>query len=72
MNNLIEIIKGYLPQDVTVTEDTNIKTDLGLCSLDFMQILIEVEITLKKKFNVERVASVATVKDLWESLEDIQ
>lgn len=70
MEELIAILKNYAPDNIEVTSSSLLKEDIRLCSLDFMEVCVEIESRLNKKIDIRKIANAHTVQDLWLSLED--
>ena len=65
-----EIIKEYLDgEEVKLTKDSNLKTDLGLSSFDYFAFLSEVQKKYDVKIPDKKLMEFNTVGDLVEFIE---
>ncbi len=69
MENVEEIIKDCIADIIVVDKsevnlDTNLHNDLGVDSLDLMEIIVRVERDLDIRVSNEDAESIRTVKDL--------
>ena len=53
----------------TIREDARLKDDLGLESLDFVDIVVIVENTFGFKIKLEEMSNVRTVKEFYDYIE---
>ena len=67
---VIEIIQEFCCVDDEILLDTNLADDLGLDSLDMVEITMELEERLDISLEDEEVANVKTVSDLVELILD--
>ncbi len=66
---LLEIVKNYLEEDMEFSLEMKLKDELGLDSLDLMDIVMDIEEFFKIEFKEEDIVSLVTVKDLIEMIE---
>lgn len=66
---LIEMINNASGGTVEITRDTNLTFDLGLKSIDLLELVTEVEDTFGIEVSDEAVESVRTVGDLNDYIE---
>ena len=66
---LIEMISNASGGTVEITRDTNLTFDLGLKSIDLLELVTEVEDTFGIEVSDEAVESVRTVGDLNDYIE---
>ncbi|GHU68483.1 acyl carrier protein [Bacteroidia bacterium] len=69
-----EIVKDFLIEEIEVEEQVinpgaNLKTDLGIDSLDFVDIVVIVERNFGFKIKAEEMQSVQTLKDFCDYIE---
>lgn len=65
IGKIIEITRQYLTEERSViTEDSNLKDDLGLDSFDIMNIIIECEDAFGVRISDEVLGNFVTVKDI--------
>ena len=64
-----EILLRYIETEgVSITEDTRLQEDLFLNSLDFIYIIMDLEVQCGVTFSDEEIGSMRTVGDLQEQL----
>ncbi len=64
-----EILLRYIETEgVSITEDTRLQEDLFLNSLDFIYIIMDLEVQCGVAFSDEEIGSMRTVGDLQEQL----
>lgn len=70
MLNQLKILfqKNYNIDDIS--EDTNLKTDLGLTSFDFINLIAIIEDTFHIEVDEEKYHSINTIGDLMEYIEN--
>ncbi len=61
--------KNYNIDDITI--ETNIKTDLGFTSFDFINLIALIEDTFDVELEEEKIHSINTVGDLIDYIENI-
>lgn len=67
--NSLETVKSILEKrgvDVSKIKESDSLQSLGLDSLDLVEVMLEIEDTLKIEFSSNEIASLATVKDVAE------
>ncbi len=66
--DVIEKVKQVLAKrvDVTKLNDNDLLTDIGLDSLDLVEVMLEIEDELNIKFTSDEIANLATLKDVAE------
>lgn len=65
IDTIIGIVRQYLPdQNTAVTENSNLKDDLGLDSFDIMNIVIECEDAFGVRISDEVLGNFNTVNDI--------
>ncbi len=70
LDRIIEIIKDQLGiQDVEITEETNFKEDLGVDSLDLLELVMAFEEEYNIELNPEELEGIATVGDIAEFIK---
>lgn len=67
---LLEIIKKNLTFDVQIAEESRLREDLGLTSLNMIVIVCELEDTMKIALNYLTLGRVKTVGDLNKVIEE--
>ena len=66
LDKAIEIIRETLRLgDVELTEDTNLKDDLGADSLDAVEIIMDIEDEFNIVFDYDDLSNFKTIKDLF-------
>jgi acyl carrier protein len=73
--NMIDKLKAILTEYVdidpdTITEDTNIRSDLGLNSLELVNIAVAVENTFDVEIPDREISRIETVKDVIDVLTE--
>ncbi len=73
-NEIIQKVNEFLIDEFEVDEskikpDSNLKTDLGIDSLDFIDIAIIVEKTFKFKIKAEDLVNVITLDDFYDYIQ---
>ena len=70
LTKIQEIIRNYKDDDsVVITEDTKLTTELGLSSIDFLSLFIEIEDEYGVKIPDQQMAAFQTVGDVIAYLE---
>ena len=66
--DVIEKVKQVLAKrvDVTKLHENDLLTDIGLDSLDLVEVMLEIEDELNIKFTSDEIANLATLKDVVE------
>ena len=65
--NSLDTVKSILEKrgvDVSKVKESDSLQSLGLDSLDLVEVMLEIEDTLKIEFSSNEIASLATVKDV--------
>lgn len=65
-------LQEVVGRPVTITDDTNIVTDLGLDSLAVMNFVMALEDEYDISMPLDRMAEVETVGDLARTIEDLR
>ncbi len=71
LEQLRELLKKNYAID-TISEETNIKTDLGLTSFDFINLIAMIEDAFDVELDEEKYHTIRTVGDLIEYIENAQ
>ncbi len=67
LDKVIEIIRNQLGiDDAEITEDTNFKDDLGVDSLDLLELVMAFEEEYNIELNPEELEDIQTVGDVME------
>jgi len=72
MNAIIELIREELDEelrDVEITEDTDLKEELQLNSLDMLSIADELESEYDISLDYDQLKSIRTIKDIEKYIE---
>ena len=72
MNAIIELIRAELDEelkDVEITEDTDLKEELRLNSLDMLSIADELESEYDISLDYDQLKSIRTIKDIEKYIE---
>lgn len=72
MNAIIELIRAELDEelkDVEITEDTDLKEELQLNSLDMLSIADELESEYDISLDYDQLKSIRTIKDIEKYIE---
>lgn len=64
LEKIQEIISNYNEDAITITEDSNLITDLGLSSIDYFSLVIEIEEAFGVKIPDSAMKKLRTVGDL--------
>lgn len=71
LNQLKTLLKkNYNIEDIST--ETNIKTDLGLTSFDFINLIALIEDTFHVEIDEEKYHSINTIGDLIKYIEEVQ
>jgi len=72
--NIIKIINNFLSEELEIEEDlvpdANLRDDLGIESLDFVDIAVIIEKEFGFKVNAENMADVKTLDNLYDYIFD--
>lgn len=70
--NYLETLKNILGEriDVSNIKETDLLTDLGLDSLDLVEVVLEIEEKLNIEFNSDQIASLKTIQDVLKLIEE--
>jgi len=71
---IVKIVNDFLIEDIEVeedkiTDDASLKNDLGIDSLDFVDIVVIVERNFGFKINPEEMAGVTTLSQFYDYIE---
>jgi len=71
---IVKIVNDFLIEDIEVEEDkikddASLKNDLGIDSLDFVDIVVIVERNFGFKINPEEMAGVTTLSQFYDYIE---
>ena len=71
---IVKIVNDFLKEDIEVEEDkikndASLKNDLGIDSLDFVDIVVIVERNFGFKINPEEMAGVTTLSQFYDYIE---
>ncbi len=64
------LIEEFEIEESAITEEAHLKKDLGIESLDFVDIVVIVEKEFKFKVKREDIFNVRTLKDLYSYIEE--
>ncbi|MBR0113083.1 MAG: acyl carrier protein [Clostridia bacterium] len=64
LEKINEIISNYVDLEEPITEETSLRGDLGMSSLDLINLAVEVEDTFDVMIPDKEINSMNTVKDL--------
>ncbi|MCD8204802.1 MAG: phosphopantetheine-binding protein [Coprobacillus sp.] len=64
--NIDEILTSILSKriDVSTITDSSVLSDLGLDSLDLVEVMMEIETELNVEFSNEEILAIKTIKDV--------
>ena len=64
--NVVETVKNILAKrvDVSKLQETDALTEIGLDSLDLVEVMLEIEDALNIEFSSEEIATLSTLKDV--------
>ena len=68
---LCEIINNIIPVSKTITPDSKLASDLGLCSFDMMLLLFNIEERAGVQINISNLKKNMTVKELLNVIEQL-
>lgn len=73
LEQVIQIIRenNRIPEDVVITRESKLDTDIGLSSFDLMECLTTVEETFQVEIPRERIPEFRTLGDVMDCLEEI-
>ena len=71
LNRIYEVLQPYVPQGVTLTENSELVADLGLSSIDVMEMIVEIEDHFDISIPLNILPDISTVGDLARSLGKI-
>lgn len=68
----LETLKNILGErvDVSNIKETDLLADLGLDSLDLVEVVLEIEEKLNIEFNSDQIASLKTIQDVLQLIEE--
>ncbi|MDO4491508.1 MAG: acyl carrier protein [Lachnospiraceae bacterium] len=67
-----EIIREYKDDDsIVVTEETNLNTDLGLSSMDYLSLIVEIEDLFGVKIKDEELSKFRTIGDITKLIAEL-
>jgi acyl carrier protein len=71
---IVEIVNNFLIEDLeaepeNITEEASLKDDIGIDSLDFVDIVVIVERNFGFKINPEEMAGVTTLGQFYDYIE---
>ncbi len=70
LDRIVEIIREQLNiDDVDITEDTSFKDDLGVDSLDLLELVMAFEEEYSIELNPEELEGISTVGDIMEFIK---
>ena len=70
LERIVEIIREQLNiDDVDITEDTSFKDDLGVDSLDLLELVMAFEEEYNIELNPEELEGISTVGDIMEFIK---
>lgn len=70
INKIKDIILNYVEiEESEITAESNLRTDIGLSSLDLISVATELENTFDTKISERKILSLKTVNDLIECVE---
>ena len=69
--NAIETVKDILSEkvDISKLKEDDLLTDLGLDSLDLVEVMLAIEDRLGVEFTSEEIANLSTLKDVVQLIE---
>ena len=69
--NAIETVKDILSEkvDISKLKEDDLLTDLGLDSLDLVEVMLTIEDRLGVEFTSEEIANLSTLKDVVQLIE---
>lgn len=69
LDRIVEIIREQLNIDDEITEDTSFKDDLGVDSLDLLELVMAFEEEYDMELNPEELEGISTVGDIMEFIK---
>lgn len=70
INKIKDIILNYVEiEESFITAESNLRTDIGLSSLDLISVATELENTFGTKISERKILSLKTIGDLIECVE---
>ena len=70
-NKISEILEPFLKEGMTLTEDSELVAELGLTSLQVMELVEHIEDEFDISFPLNLLPDIRTVRDLAQRLEEI-
>jgi acyl carrier protein len=61
---IYEVLQPYLPEGETLSEDSELVSDLGLSSIDVMEMIVEIEDHFDISIPLNILPGISTVGDL--------
>ena len=71
ISNIYQILQPFLKQDITLTEDSELVTELGLSSLQVMMLVEQIEDHFDISVPLNILPDIRTVRDLAQQLEKL-
>ncbi len=68
---IYEVLKPYVPEGESLTEQSELVSDLGLSSIDVMEMIVEIEDFFDISIPLNILPDISTVGDLAKALENI-
>lgn len=71
LTRIYEVLQPYVPQGDSLTEDSELVSDLGLSSIDVMEMIVEIEDYFDISIPLNILPDISTVGDLAKALEKL-
>ena len=68
---IFEVLKPYVPEGESLSEQSALVSDLGLSSIDVMEMIVEIEDFFDISIPLNILPDISTVGDLAKALENI-
>jgi len=71
LSQVFEVLQKFLPEGKTLSEETELVADLGLASMQVMELMLEIEDHFDISIPLNILPDVRTVKDLVRQLQQL-
>lgn len=68
---IYEVLKPYVPEGGSLSEQSELVSDLGLSSIDVMEMIVEIEDFFDISIPLNILPDISTVGDLAKAIENI-
>ena len=71
INKIYQILQPFVKQDITLTEDSELVTELGLSSLQVMMLVEQIEDQFDISVPLNILPDIRSIRDLAQQLENL-